>query len=210
MAFIIKELYKRYFQKSRSFIFPILGIKKNSAFVPMQTYLAWEDQYKIEDNNLIVTYKKVESSAWTRFLVETLLSSEMFNEYYETEEKDVIVVCFDLNFMKADYSSFLEGKYSNLSKLLKKKIRDFHGYDTPEWAYMETFLFPDKYVKVYSKLLAVDEEHIKVTGELCNIPDLEKETLKIKTNGKINDVDQINMEHRGDFQDDTNKSGMSL
>jgi hypothetical protein len=32
--------------------------------------------------------------------------------------------------------------------------------------------------------LAVDEEHLKFTGQLCNIPDLEKEKLNIKTNGK--------------------------
>jgi len=199
MTFVIKELYKRYFQKSRSFLFPVLGIKKAAPFVPLQTYLTWDDQYSLKDRNLIATYKKVEGRAWDTFMVETLLGNEMFNEYYETEEEDVIAVCFDLNFIEADYVNFLEGKYSALSKILKRKIRDFHGYDTPEWAYMETYLFPDKYITVYSKLLAVDEEHLKFTGQLCNIPDLEKEKLNIKTNGKINDVDQINMEHRKNF-----------
>lgn len=210
MSFVIKELYKRYFQKSRSFIFPILGIKKASPFLPLQTYIQWDGVYTQADFNLIVTYTTSDSSSWRKFLVETLMANEMFNEYHETENKDVVVLTFDLNFMKEDMHHFMEGRYSKISKLLKRKIRDFHGYNSPEWAYMETFLFPEKYIKTYSTLLAVDEEHIRVTGELCNLPDLDKETLKIKQNGKINDVDKLNMEFGKDLQTDTNQSGLSL
>ena len=59
---------------------------------------------------------------------------------------------------------------------------------------MESFLFPEKYIEIYSKILNVDEIHIRHTGELCDLPDFDKETLKIKTYAKLNDVDQINME----------------
>jgi hypothetical protein len=44
--------------------------------------------------------------------------------------------------------------------------------------------------------LDVEEEHIRFTGELCDLPNLNLETLKIKPYAKVNDVDKINMESR--------------
>ena len=101
-----------------------------------------------------------------------------------------------------DYDHVVHGRYSKLSKLTKSKIRDFYGYGSPEWAYMEGFLFPEKHITTYSKILDVDEQHIRFTGELCDKPNLDKETLKTNLHGKINDVDKLNMEHRKDFQTD--------
>ena len=199
----IEKLYDKYFQKSRSFLLPILGYKKSSQFKPIQSYLAWDNVFSIEDRKLIVVYKNYKTKEWNKFLLE-LMNNQMFNDYHETEDENVVVLSFDLNCISQDYQYVLEGKYSKLSKLLKKSIRDFYTYSSPEWAYMEAFLFPERHVETYSKLLDVKEEHIKFSGELCNLPDLEKETLKLKPNGTNNDVDKLNMEHRKDFQTDIN------
>ena len=126
----------------------------------------------------------------------------MFNEYYDIDA-ETIAVSFDLYSISEDYQYVIDGKYSKLSKQTKSKIREYYGYNSPEWAYMESFLFPERYIPTYSKILDVDEEHIRFTGELCDLPNLNKETLKLKPYAKINDVDQINMESGEDLQIDS-------
>lgn len=204
MTYVFKQLYNKYFQKSKSFLFPLLGLKKDSPFSPLQCYLEWEGMYKKEERKLIVTYKKTSSKAWDSWLVKIIMANQMFYDIHETEDPDVVVVVFDLNCYEHDYDNFLEGKYSELSKTHKKLIRDYFGYNSPEWAYMESFLFPEKYVGTYSELLAVDEIHIKFTGQLCDKPDLEKELLKLKPNAKLNDANQVFLESGKDLQTNPN------
>jgi hypothetical protein len=206
MSYVIKQIYHKYFQKSRSFLLPVLGLKKAGLYVPMQSYMSWENMYKTSDYNLILTYNTSNTYEWEKYLVETLMTNKMFNEYHLTDDPSIIALSFDLNCIAEDYDYILQGKYSKLSKVLKKKIRDYYNYNSAEWAYMESFLFPDNYIPLYGKILDVDEEHIRFTGELCDLPNLDKETLKIKPYAKINDVDQINMESRKDLQIDSNQS----
>ena len=203
MSYIVKQIYKKYFQKSKSFLLPALGIKKDQRFIPIQSYMQWSGMYKLSDKNLILTYYKSDEPTWNKYLLNTLMSNRMFNEYYELDE-ETIALSFDMHTVSEDFEHVIAGKYSKLSKQTKTKIREYYGYSSPEWAYMESFLFPDRYIPTYSKILDVDEEHIRFTGELCDLPNLNKETLKIKHYAKINDVDQINMESGEDLQIDSN------
>jgi len=193
-SYYIEKPYNKYFQKSRSFLFPVLGIKKHHTYYPANIYMQWDDMFSIEDKMLILTYKKTEDSAWEKYLVETLMANKMFNDYHILQDSDLIAVSFDLKIIEEDYLKVVAGRYSELSKEVKTKIRDYYGYHTAEWAYMESFLFPEPHIPHYSKLLNVEEEHIRHTGQLCDLPNLELETLKLKSYAKINDVDQINME----------------
>ena len=202
MSYVVKQVYKRYFQKSKSFLLPVLGLKKDFKYSPIQSYMEWDGIYKSSDYNLILTYEKSNDPAWNKYLLNTIMANRMFNEYYEIDD-ETIAVSFDLYSIAEDYQYVLEGKYSNLSKQTKSKIREYYGYNSPEWAYMESFLFPERYIPTYSKILDVDEEHIRFTGELCDLPNLNKETLKLKPYAKINDVDQINMESGEDLQIDS-------
>ena len=204
-SYIIEKPYNKYFQKSRSFLFPVLGIKKHNTYYPGDIYMQWESMFSIDDKMLLVTYKHHDNSGWEKYLVETLMANKMFNDYHQTEDSEIIVVSFDLKIIEEDYLKVVAGKYGELSKEVKIKIRDYYGYHTPEWAYMESFLFPNEHIPHYSMLLNVEEEHIRHTGQLCDLPNLEKETLKLKPYAKINDVDQINMESRKDLQIDSNQ-----
>ena len=53
----LKNIYKKYFQKSKIFLYPLLGIKKGITFVPNETYMSWDNLYTINDNKLILLYK---------------------------------------------------------------------------------------------------------------------------------------------------------
>lgn len=195
MTHRLNGLYKKYFQKSKSFLFPILEIKKDSEYRPSQTYLSWDDRYDHSDCRLIVVYEKGEGIKWKSFLANSIVNNQFFDSYFVVDEFSVAVV-FDLSCIKEDFMNVLNGKYSKLSKRLKTQIRKYFGYSSPEWAYMESYLFPSRYIKLYSDLLDVYEENIRVTGELCDLPDLTKETLKLKIqDGKNNVVDKFNMEY---------------
>ena len=42
---------------------------------------------------------------------------------------------------------------------------------------MKSYLYPDKYFDDYADILDVDIDMLKSVGELCNKPDLKKETF---------------------------------
>jgi hypothetical protein len=210
MSYKLKKLYNRYFQKSRSFLVPVLGIKRETKYPFMQSYVAWEDVYSRDHQKLVLTYARREyDSGWDDHLLLELMASKMFDEYQEIDE-DTVAVSFDLNCIEQDYMYFLNGTYSKLGRIVKQRIRDYYGPNSPEWVYMETFLFPAKHTKMYSYLLDVDEEHIKFTGELCDKPNFELETLKLRKNAKINDVHPLIVEPRKDIQDDSRTRGLSV
>lgn len=195
MSYAIKQIYNKYFQKSKCFLFPVLGIKKESEYIPIQSFMIWENIYNLNDYNLILIYENSKHIKWHKYLINNIMNNRMFNEFFKVNE-NIVAVSFNLHDIKEDYNNIVKGKYSKISKKTKIKIRSYYGYSSPEWAYMESFLFPEKYIEIYSKILDVDEIHIRHTGELCDLPDFDKETLKLIIYGKNNDVDQINMESR--------------
>ena len=48
----IKSLIGTYIQKSRLFVYPMLGIRRGVSVTPVQTYLCWPNKYDITDNKL--------------------------------------------------------------------------------------------------------------------------------------------------------------
>lgn len=210
MTYQLKKLYSRYFQKSRSFLAPVLGLKKTAKYPFKQCYLQIDGLYTVEDQRIILTFDNPHHDpAWDKYQLDSLVQSPMFDQIHNIGEGQV-AMSFDLHCIRDDYHKVLQGNYSKLSTLLKNKIREFYGYDSAEWIYMESFLFPEKYIKLYSEILGVDEEHIRFTGELCDLPDLEKETLKPKSYAKINDAYPFLLEQREDLQDDSSRDGLSI
>jgi hypothetical protein len=71
------------------------------------------------------------------------------------------------------------GRYSKLSNVLKRAIKNYYGENSSEYKYIESYLFPDRYFENYAKLLDVEASVLKKVGELCDPCDLDKEKLKI-------------------------------
>jgi hypothetical protein len=60
---------------------------------------------------------------------------------------------------------------------LKQKILTFFDKYSGNYAYMHSYLIPEKYFNNYAELLDVEPEMLIQVGELCTKPDIDKETL---------------------------------
>jgi len=179
---IISELYKDYFQKSRAFLFPLTNMGKKCAFNPSCTYLRWKDVYDYSEYRLIATYNvDVASEKWKAFLENVIYKNPFFEDYSYTEDGSIAVVVFNLTARKEAFKAVLEGKYSKINEDYRSLIMMYYGFNTGEWAYMETFLIPSKYFKMYAEILGTEIERLERVGELVDPPNLEKENLILKT-----------------------------
>ena len=67
---VINQLYAKYFQKSKLFLYPLLGLQRGLT-APEEVYFSWEGKYAPEDQKLILVYNNV-SSMTAVFTLETL------------------------------------------------------------------------------------------------------------------------------------------
>lgn len=174
---MIESLYTKYFQKSRSFLYPALGIKRTSYHNPTGTYLAAEGLVGPEDMILVCTFKNEDSSGFKVFEEQMLIGNPLYKHHITIDDHKLYM--FDYSTYRADWFNFIMGKYSKLSTPLKKAIRVYYGENSSEYKYIDSFLHPDKYFSAYAHLLGVDVETLQEVGELCDPCDMEKETLKI-------------------------------
>jgi hypothetical protein len=169
-------LYRKYFQKSKIFLYPLLGIKRGTSVVPIQTYIAWDSYYKPEDMKMIATYHVRKDQEFVQFDKNVLLKHHRLTDYVMIDDETALYT-FDFSDMKDDWKLFLEGSYSRMHKKTKLQIRNFFEKDSGNYMYVDSYLFPEMYFEVYSELLRVNEEQLRSVGELCSPPDLDKETL---------------------------------
>lgn len=172
----IDALYRDYFQKSKVFLYPLLGIKRGSPAAPKQCYLSWEPKLTTEDVKLICVYEKRTDLEYKSFENAVLLKHKRLADYIELESNELLLT-FEFLDLKDDWFNLVNGKYSKLNTTTKRKILGHFDKNSGTYIYLESFLFPEKYFKLYADLLSVKEDLLKEVGELCSPPDLEKENL---------------------------------
>jgi hypothetical protein len=172
----MKKIYKSYFQKSKVFLYPLLGIRKGVRFVPIETYISWKNYPEI--NSLICVYHidKNNKKEFEEFTKEELESNEFFEFKAHTNHLDIIA--FNLNYFKHDIKMFKEGKYSKFSALTKKIIKEFFGEIGTLSEYIDSYLYPKRYYEIYSEMLNISISDLEEVGELCDKPNLEKENFE--------------------------------
>jgi hypothetical protein len=177
---MIETLYKRYFQKSRSFLYPALGIPRRPIY-PLQTFVALQGKIRPEDRKLICLFQHDQTPAFEEFEARHLYSSPLFIDS-DVRPGEPSLYVFDYMLHDEDWDLFLVGKYSRFSEPFKNAVRQHYGEKSAEYKYMDTFLYPKKYFGLYSELLKMSKEVVATTGELCNPYDPQKEKLVISTN----------------------------
>ena len=176
---VIDALYRKYFQKSKIFLYPLLGIKRGTSVVPSETYLSWENKVDSEDMKLVCVYHTRTDMEYLQFEKNILLKHNRLVDFTKVDE-DKLVAIFNFSDLSDDWSYFLDGKYSKMNTNTKRKILDFFDKRSGNYAYVESYLFPENHFETYAKILSVDVEILKSVGELCNKPDFEKENLLIE------------------------------
>lgn len=186
---VINALYKKYFQKSKIFLYPLLEIKRGTSVVPSETYLSWNDSVNSEDMKLVCMYHPRKDQEYLYFEKNTLFKHNRLVDFVRINEDDMIVT-FDFSDLEENWTLFIEGKYSMIDLKIKRKILNFFDKTSGNYAYVESYLFPEKHFETYANILNVPLDLLKSVGELCDKPNLEKENLVMEVadleNIKIN------------------------
>ena len=179
-------VYLEYFQKSKVFLYPLLQIKKGITHVPIQTYVAWDNVYSVNDHKFFCEYKTKKTKVFNKFAADNFINNPLFEEAIELNENTQLYI-YDFSSFKTDIKRFINGKYSQYSLDSKIKIIDFFGGQDKIGSYVEGFLTPDSVHDKYAETLGVSIKSIEDVYEVCTPPDLEKETL-IDNNHVINQL----------------------
>lgn len=176
---MIDKIHEKYFQKSKSFLYPALGISRTSKFHPDNTFISIDGKIGAEEMKLICKFKNNDSTEFLNFESQMLLGNPLFSEKLISSHDQILYYVFDFKIYQSDWFYFLTGKYSKLSNVLKRAIKHYYGEESSEYLYIETYLYPEKYFEVYARLLDIHVDEIKAIGELCNSWNMDKEILKI-------------------------------
>lgn len=172
------SLYKDYVQKSRIFLYPILEIRRGASVTPIETYVSWEGQYSPKDMKLICLYHLRSDPEFLAFEKEKLYNNKHFFDFKEVEDNKGVYT-FDFSNYEKDWNNIMKGQYSELSTGYKNKIEGFYGKRDANYAYIESFLYPEKYYSMYAEMLFIKEKLLSEVKELCSKLDFEKETLNV-------------------------------
>lgn len=175
----INALYRKYFQKSKIFLYPLLDIPRGVSVIPEETYLGWGTSYSPEDMKLVCVYKIRHDMEYKQFEKNTLLKHSRLCDYVNVDENNAVFT-FDFSDLKDDWFHFINGRYSKMSLDRRRKILAYFAKNSGNYAYIESYLFPDNHFKKYAELLDVTVDMLKSVGELCSKPDMEKEILLIE------------------------------
>ena len=175
---VINALYKKYFQKSKIFLYPLLDIKRGTSVVPEETYLGWDTHVTPEDMKLVCVYYTRTDAEYINFEKNVLLKHTRLSDYTTAGDKSIFTFYFsDLD---KDWFHIAYGRYSKVSNDIKRKILNFFEKNSGNYVYVKGFLYPETHYSDYARILNVDIELLISVGELCDKPDLEKETLLIE------------------------------
>jgi hypothetical protein len=174
---IINEIYKKYFQKSKIFMYPLLGFERGKV-VPEEVYFSIMDKYTTEDRKLVLVYDPKMDLKYETFKEEKLVNHKLLHERLEDQNGNEIFV-FNMSGFASDWDLFITGKYSQMSLNTRNEILNFFEKNSGNYIYIHSFLFPEKWFKRYSEILDVSEALLKEVGELCDVPNLVKEEFKL-------------------------------
>lgn len=175
------KLFKEYFQKSKIFLYPLLGIKKGAKYTPEETYVSWKGEYSIEDMQFVCYYKNKSTKAYQKFEEETIFTNEHFVDYHLIKPGHHIYV-FDFEQYPQTWAAFTEGMYSHINEREKGVIMDFFEKKGVISDTVESYLHPEYYHDDYAKELRVDIELLQKVHETCSKPNLDQETCTFKRN----------------------------
>lgn len=190
------SVQKKYIQKSKIFLYPLLGIKRGLSITPIQTYMAWDKEYSVKNHKFICVYHMRTDKEFKQFEKKVLLANPFFSDWYESEDSKNIYI-FDFSSIAKDFDKIINGQYSEVSRVSKVAILNFFQNHTSHYELLMSYLMPATSYDEYSFLLDVPVYLLENVGELCNPPDLIAETLNVNKKNSIFDTAKtFNNQHK--------------
>jgi hypothetical protein len=173
----IDSLYNKYFQKSKVLLYPALNINRGVSVTPIQTFVAWKGYFTTEDRKLCSLYYERNDLEFKNFETKVLKGNPL---YHNSEKflKDINVYIFSFDSLKRDWDMFIAGKYSKFTEKHKNNILNYYKANSANYAFIESYLYPERFFTIYAELLGVSIQELKEVGELCSKPDFDKEILE--------------------------------
>lgn len=172
----MNSVFANYFQKSKVFLYPLIDMKKTYKYTPIETYVRWQNVYKLSDKKLICEYKIRPSKRFKDFEKKYIATNPYIEDIIYLSEKQMVCV-YDMSKFEEEFICFVKGEYSKFKQSYKEKIIDFYREKGKKNKYVDSYLYPHEYHEMYADELDVELSIIMDTYELCNKPDLEKETF---------------------------------
>jgi hypothetical protein len=88
---VIDALYKKYFQKSKIFLYPLLDIKRGTSVVPTETYVSWNDKCNSEDMKLVCVYQTRTDLEYVKFEKNVLLKHNRLEDYVKIDDDKLVI-----------------------------------------------------------------------------------------------------------------------
>jgi hypothetical protein len=190
---VINQLYKKYFQKSKILLYPLLGIERGN-IVPIEVYLSIDGKYTPQDQKLVCIYDPTSDENYMEFKKERLANHSLLSDQFIDITGHEIFV-FDFSKYASTWNLLLDGKYSQIPIKEKNLILNFFEKNSGNYIYIHSYLFPNKWHQRYAEILDVPVELIKEVKELLDKPNLEKETFILKSeHSKAEEVKVFNKE----------------
>jgi hypothetical protein len=189
----IAYIYPDYFQKSRVFLYPMLGFGFKSVPVEFKTYMMIEDPTGQDRSLLAIDFfkDKIEegrsNASFEEFFIKKVMTNERFLNSELINEHTVRAV-FDLSDIKEDVKHVKNGNYSKIAELMKRKLTFYYPLNHANRPFIESYLYPNWYIKIYANLLDVSEKLLQEVGELCDKPNFEKEHVVLSENISLKHV----------------------
>lgn len=191
-------MQQTYIQKSRLFLFPLVGIRNDRVFRPTNTYVSskslktyeYPDGIRPRDHILILCYPReysqgIVADAWSSFESEQIVANQKFLGIHETE--DEFIYTMNMASWSSDWRHFLHGKYSLFSDKAKKMILNFRRaadgsslLKPTEHRKLYCYLYPyeEKCVESFAEELGMPTLDLKEVRELCSKPDMAQEGFR--------------------------------
>jgi len=165
----------KYFQKSKVFLYPLLKFRKGMHYTPANTYVCWNDVYTLRDYKFICVYNHKRNEKYKLFETKYIRNHTLFERSILGKNNQIYI--FSFSPYKNEYKKFIKGRYSKFSKKAKDTIIKFFDRDVVASSHMNSYLNPSDHHNDYAEALDVDISLIKQVNELCDKPNMDKETL---------------------------------
>lgn len=186
---VFENTHSQYLQKSKIFLYPLLGIARRNNSSLINTFLGFGDDIKPEHTKLIALHYQREDAEFKSFETRFLLGNPLFSEVCPFEDNKKLYI-FDFGKdpgFKADFQHVVAGKYSKLTPGSKQKILEFYSDRLQDQMVIQSFLNPEGFKNIYADRFTLNRNGIDTikkaldeVGELCSKPDLQRETLILR------------------------------